>query len=435
MQTTIYALATGSPPCAVAIIRVSGPLAGDVARAFCGGAPEPRHAAYRLIRDPADGEVIDQGLVLFFPGPGSFTGEDCLEFQIHGSRAVVARLFRALAALPGLRPAEPGEFIRRAFENDRLALSTVEGVADLVDARTELQRRQALAQAGGRLADAAELWREEMLTAAALLEAEIDFADEGEAPSGVLAEVRAIAGRLAAQMRDALVDAERGERIRNGFRVVIAGPPNAGKSTLMNALARRDVAIVSTQAGTTRDVLDVELDLGGAPVVLSDTAGIRDTSDEVETIGIDRAQAALRGADLVLWLEPSDAAPSGSPEVGENVLRIATKADLADQTPAWADLSISVRANVGLGLLVERIGAAARDLLGGEPALITQERQRHCLAEATRHLDVLLSGHRSEIELVAEDLRLAIRSVEMLIGRVGVEDVLGSIFSRFCMGK
>ncbi|MFM2443370.1 MAG: hypothetical protein RJB09_556, partial [Pseudomonadota bacterium] len=255
MPDTIYALATGTLSCAVAIIRVSGPRAADIGRRFCSGDFLPRVARYCEVRDPSSHELIDSGLVLLFPGPSSFTGEDCLEFQLHGSRAVVARMFSALQGEIGARIAQPGEFIRRAFENGKLPLTSVEGIADLIVAKTDLQRRQALAQASGGLAARAALWRDLLLDALALLTAEIDFVDEGEAPTLVLQDVRAIVARLAGEFRQVLVDADRGERVKEGFNVVLCGPPNVGKSTLMNALARRDVAIVTEHAGTTRDII------------------------------------------------------------------------------------------------------------------------------------------------------------------------------------
>ena len=435
MQDTIFALASGSVGCGVAVVRVSGPQSTRILERFCGGHVAARYATYKSIRDPRDGDLIDTGLVLLFQGPASFTGEDCLEFQIHGSRAGVARLFAALHAEHGCRLAEPGEFIRRAFENDKLPLTSVEGIADLIDARTEAQRKQALAQAGGHLADQASVWRDELLDAFSLLEAEIDFADEGDAPSAVMPDVRRVLAELEQSLQRALVDAERGERIRSGFRIALAGHPNAGKSSLMNTLVRRDVAIVSEHAGTTRDVIEVEFDLGGYSVIVADTAGLRATSDPVEAIGVERTRQELHKADLVLWLEDV-ASPSCVPEAGDAVVvKIATKMDLVSDLPRWADLGISVKSGLGIEALMSFLSVKAAEYLSGEPPLITNLRQKACIETAARHLQKAMSHQDQALELVAEDLRRAAGDLEALMGRIGVEDILGSIFSRFCMGK
>ena len=435
MQDTIFALASGSLGCGVAVVRVSGSQSRRIIERFCGGHVAVRYAAYKSIRDPQNRELIDTGLVLFFEGPASFTGEDCLEFQIHGSRAGVERLFAALSAEEGCRLAEPGEFIRRAFENDKLPLTSVEGIADLIDARTEAQRKQALSQAGGHLADQASDWRDELLDAFSLLEAEIDFADEGEAPSAVLPQVNQILSELERSLKQALADAERGERIRSGFRIALAGHPNAGKSSLMNTLVRRDVAIVSEHAGTTRDVIEVEFDLGGYSVIVADTAGLRATSDPVEAIGVERTRQELHKADLVLWLEDV-ASAFCTPETGDAALvKLATKMDLVSDLPAWADLGISVKSGFGLEALMSLLAEKAAESLSGEPPLITNLRQKACIESAARHLQKAMSHQDQALELVAEDLRRVAGDLEALMGRIGVEDILGSIFSRFCMGK
>jgi tRNA modification GTPase len=416
MKDTIFALASGSLGCGVAVVRVSGPRVKSIAKRFCGSDVAARYAAYKSICDPRNGELIDTGLVLFFQAPASFTGEDCLEFQIHGSRAVVLRLFSALSAEDGCRMAEPGEFIRRAFENDKL-------------------RKQALLQAGGHLADQASEWRDDLLNALSLLEAEIDFADEGDAPLAVLPQVRKILVVLDGKLRHALEQAERGERIRSGYRIALAGRPNAGKSSLMNALVRRDVAIVSEYAGTTRDVIEVEFDLGGYSVVLADTAGLRDTADPVESVGVARTLQELSKADLVLWLEEATnefCVPVG---MEAEILKIASKMDIVTAMPGWADLGISVKSGSGIEELLSAMSRMAQKSLSGEPPLITNLRQKACISAAARHLQTAMSHQGEALELVAEDLRRVRTELEALMGRIGVEDILGTIFSRFCMGK
>jgi tRNA modification GTPase len=432
MSDTIYALATGSLASAVAVVRVSGPQAASVCRQYCSVEPTPREARFCAIRDPENSELIDSGIVLFFRGPSSFTGEDCLEFQVHGSRAVIACLLGSLSRQPGLRIAEPGEFIRRAFDNGKLALTSIEGVADLIDAKTDLQRRQALNQAGGGLASRASAWREMLLEALALVTAEIDFADEGEAPSHVLTEVRQIISVLLSEFHEALSAARRGEIVRHGFRVVLCGPPNAGKSTLLNALARRDVAIVTEHAGTTRDILEVELDLGGLPVVLCDTAGIRAPLDPVEAIGIERSRSAMEGADMTIWL--SDCSSISVP-ADRGDLIVATKIDRGGVVPEWASFGISSHSGSGLDLLVERVKAFAGDALAGEPAVVTNARQRDCVEAAARQVEKLMADDLSALELVAEDLLRCSDRLQELVGRIGTQDILGAVFSRFCMGK
>ncbi len=434
MQDTIYALATGSVACAVSIIRVSGPRAADIGRRFCLVDLLPRVARYCDVRDPSSDELIDSGLVLLFTGPSSFTGEDCVEFQLHGSRAVVTRMLCALAVEDGTRIALPGEFIRRAFENGKLPLTSVEGIADLIEAKTDLQRRQALAQAGGGLAARAGLWRDMLLDSLGLVTAEIDFADEGEAPTHVLHEVRTIVSQLSLELRHALLEAERGERVKDGFKVVLCGPPNVGKSTLMNALARRDVAIVTEHAGTTRDILQIELDLGGLPVILSDTAGLREPTDAVEAIGIERSQEAMANADLLLWLCDGTQASAGAPDDGR-MLIVASKLDMFPVVPTWADLGVSAKSGLGVQDLISRIQSVGLASVAGEMSVVTNARQRGCIEAASRHAERLLAEDNSALEIVAEDLFRCSQALEELMGRIGTEDILGSVFSRFCMGK
>ena len=307
-RETIYALSSGRPPAAIAVIRISGPRAGAALQALTGKLPSPRQAAFARVRDPASSALIDEALALWFPGPRSETGEDIAELQLHGGRAVIAAVLAALSRIEGLRPAEAGEFTRRAFENGKLDLTAVEGLADLVAAETEGQRRQALRQLQGALRVPAEAWREKLIKALALVEARIDFSDEADVPENLLAPALAMAGSLADEIAGALADSQRGERLREGLVVAIAGPPNAGKSTLLNRIAKREAAIVSPYAGTTRDVIEVHLDLGGWPVTLLDTAGIRETDDPVELEGVKRARARAEAADLVLWVVEANSA-------------------------------------------------------------------------------------------------------------------------------
>src|SRR6187401_2502127 len=301
VRDTIFALSSGRPPAAIAVVRMSGPRAGDALKALAGKLPEPRKAALARVRDPDSGEVIDEALALWFPGPNSETGEDIVELQVHGGRAVIAAVLAALGRIAGLRPAEAGEFTRRAFENGRMDLTAVEGLADLVAAETEAQRRQAYQHLKGLLGERAETWRQRLIEALALVEAGIDFSDEDDVPKDMMARALELIRPLAEEISKA--GAGQGERLREGLRVAIAGPPNAGKSTLFNRLARREAAIVSPFPGTTRDVLEIHLDLGGYPVTVLDTAGIRDTTDPLEQEGMRRAKERAAEADLVLWIQ------------------------------------------------------------------------------------------------------------------------------------
>lgn len=429
---TIFAAASGFGRAAVSVIRISGPQSGAVLEALAGTVPEPRRLTLRTLREPVTGEPLDQALVAWMPGPKSFTGEDQAELHIHGGVAVRAAVLRAVSALPGCRPAEAGEFTRRAFLNGRLDLTRVEGLADLIDAETEAQRRQALRQLEGQLGTAVEVWREELLQVLALLEAALDFSDEGDVPEALEDEA---ARRVAALRTDigAALARPSGERLRDGFTVVLAGAPNSGKSTLLNALARREVAIVSPIAGTTRDVIEVRCDLGGLPVTLVDTAGLRDSDDLVEQEGVARARARAEAADLVLWLVPPDGVPPPDRAAG---LRVATKADLG-RPSVPVDLVVSAQTEAGLEGLLERLRSAAEQSLGAGDALLTRERHRRALAAAAEALgraDTLLA-RRADLELAAEEVRLATRAVGEITGRVDVEDVLDRLFSAFCIGK
>ena len=437
MSDTIFAIASGSGISGIAVLRLSGPRVTQVIEMLAGKLPVPRHATLLRLRDPADGETIDRALVLSFPAPASFTGETYAELHLHGSRAIQHRMLGLLAALPGCRPAEPGEFTLRAFRAGKMDLTEVEGLGDLLAAETEAQRKQALRLMEGALGRRADAWRAEIVEAQALIEASIDFSDEDDVPPELVARVADLARQLAASMRAELRLGEAGEIIREGFHVVIAGPPNVGKSSLMNALARRDVAIVSPYAGTTRDLIEVRLDLAGLPVVLTDTAGIRDSADAVESEGIRRGLGAAGRADLVLWLFESGARDTGArPAFAAPVVEIATKADLHGLDPRAA-LSIAATTSAGLPALLDVIAreAGAR-LAGAEGALVNRERHRQGLAAAATALVAAAEATpATPPELLAEHLRAAAAALARLVGRIDVEEVLEAIFARFCIGK
>ncbi|HEV7371066.1 tRNA uridine-5-carboxymethylaminomethyl(34) synthesis GTPase MnmE [Arenibaculum sp.] len=439
---TVFALASAPGRGGVAVLRVSGPRAGAALEALCRRPlPRPREAVLAGLVDPGTGEAIDRGLVLWFPAPRSFTGEDVAELHVHGGRAVVSALVEALSALPGLRLAEPGEFTRRAFENGKLDLTEAEAVADIVAAETAAQRRQALRQLDGALGRLYERWRDRLTRALAHLEADIDFPDE-DLPGGVAMAVRPVLAGLAAEIAGHLDDGHRGERLRDGVAVAILGAPNAGKSSLLNALARRDVAIVSERAGTTRDVVEVHLDLGGWPVTLADTAGLRDATDEIEGEGIRRALDRAEKADLRLAVFDATALPALDPRtlalLGPSTIAVVNKADRAPGLDAGAAvpgaLAVSAATGAGLPALLERLtGMVADGLDAAGPPALTRARHRaaleDCRAALSRALDAPLP------ELAAEDVRLASRALGRITGRVDVEDLLDVIFRDFCIGK
>jgi tRNA modification GTPase len=463
IRDTIFALSSGRPPAAIGVVRVSGPRAKDSILALAGRVPEPRYAALLRLKkrreaDPdALPEPIDDALVLWFPGPSSETGEDTAEFQLHGGPAVIAAMLSALGGIEGLRPAEPGEFTRRAFENGKLDLTRVEGLADLIGAETEAQRRQAFRQMKGLLGDRAEQWRRRLTEALALVEAVIDFPDEGIEAEEVIWPALAIAGELEREILGLLKDEGRGERLREGLTVAITGPVNVGKSSILNRLARRPAAIVSPHAGTTRDVIEVHLDLGGFPVTVIDTAGIRDTPDPVEAEGVRRARTRASDADLVLWVmdgslphpvpPPADMAKPGAPTLWV----VVNKTDLA----AARKVSTVGAPDGDLGHVTSyrvsaETGAAFDDLVGGisefarqffsegtESVLVTRQRHRKALsgcAEALTKSRQEGEGQRRE-DIIAEELRVAGRALGRLVGRVDVEDILDVIFRDFCIGK
>jgi tRNA modification GTPase len=443
---TIFALSSGRPPAAIAVVRISGPRASAALEALIGRVPAPRRATFARVREPSTGETIDEAVVLWFPGPKSETGEDTAEVQLHGGRAVIAAVLAALATVPGLRPAEAGEFTRRAFENGRLDLTRVEGLADLIYADTEVQRRQAYRQLQGLLGNRAEGWRAMLVETIALVEAGIDFSDEGDVPANTLGPALEAAQQLHDEIEGALADSHRGERLRDGLVVVIAGPVNVGKSSLLNRIARRDAAIVSPLAGTTRDIIEVHLDLDGYPVTMLDTAGIRPTDDPIEQEGVRRALERASAADLVLWVVDASAAKGAALESPAQQfaetpkLVVYNKVDLvAVPKPDRTDQSLSISAKTGEGFneLLRKLTEHARSHLGSaEPALVTRQRQRHTLEQAATALGrAIAEGENRREDIVAEELRLAARALGRLTGRVDVEDVLDVIFRDFCIGK
>ncbi len=442
MTDTIFALSSGLPPSGVAVIRISGPNARFAIETMCGADIESGRVNHSSIRHPNDRRILDRGLVLRFDAPHSFTGEDVVELQLHGGRAVVAATLDALAQLPQFRLALPGEFSRRAFENGKLDLTQIEGLADLIAADTEHQRALAISQAGGVLRSRCQSWLEDLTRARALVEAEIDFADEGDVPAQASAAAWEQVRRVGAEMAQCLADEHRGETVRDGFQVVLAGRPNAGKSSLLNALARRDVAIVTPEAGTTRDMLEVHLDLGGYPVTVTDTAGIRTPDGAIEKEAIRRGRARAAAADLVVWLwarDDPDGAPPTEATDHPNRKIVRSKADLkmkaADPTTDGY-LAISVVDETGIQELVSMLGeAVASASSGGESGLIARARHRQCISDAARAIDGALADPGQALELRAEQLRGASEALERLIGKVDVEDLLGVIFAEFCVGK
>jgi tRNA modification GTPase len=446
LAETIFAPATVIGRAALAVVRISGPAARDVCRRLTGRPPPaPRRATLARLHHPHSAEVLDEGLVLWFPAPASFTGEDVLELQVHGGRAVVSGIMEALSDLPDLRPAEPGEFTRRAFLNGRLDLTAVEGLADLIDAETRAQARQALQQLDGALGRLYRSWRQVLLGALARLEAEIDFAPEEDLPEDLLARIRPDVERLSAEMATHLADGHRGEQLRAGLTVPILGPPNAGKSSLVNRLARRDVAIVTPLPGTTRDVLEVHLDLAGYPVTLLDTAGLREVADVIEAEGVRRARDRAERADLRLIMFDGATWPGADPAtlalVNAAAVVTVNKSDLiapGDLTVGGrAALRVSCLTGDGVQSLLEVLTDRARELMtvGSQP-LLTRARHRAAVAAAAAALARFAAApDGTEVALMAEDLRLAARAVGRITGEVAVAEVLDRIFAEFCIGK
>ena len=453
LDDTIVAIATPPGRGGIGVVRVAGPEARTIVapmlrlksplaagRAAFGELVEPdttsvnRGQVSRAVAPAPHSRRIDEVVVTFFAKPHSYTTDDIIEIAAHGS-PVVLRHVVEMALAGGARLAEPGEFARRAFENGKLDLAEIEGLADLIEAETDAQRRQALAQAGGSLSKLYENWRSRLIEIAALTEAAIDFSDEGDVSTSAFAEARNRAVILKDEIAAHLNDGHRGEILRDGFRVALLGPPNAGKSSLLNALARRDAAIVSAEAGTTRDVIEVRLDLGGLPVIVSDTAGIREASSEIEREGIRRSLAAARDADLVIWLAEN---PESIPPLRisrETSLVIRSKADLPHESE-FDGLAISATTGACMDRLIEEIARRASQAVGSQSApALTQARHRQALENALKDIEAFLNGSPDAVELRAEDLRRAAHAIGRITGRIDVEDVLDQIFSRFCIGK
>jgi len=444
-EDTIFALASGRGRAGIAVLRISGPQAGGVARELAGRpAPAPRRAVLRRLADPATGAVLDEALMLFFRAPASFTGEDVLELHLHGGRAVIDGVLEALGRLSGLRPAEPGEFSRRAFERGRMDLTAAEGLNDLVMAETAAQRRQALRQMNGALAELSERWRGTLIESLAHLEAGIDFSDE-ELPEDLAAAPAERLAGLREEIAAHLADAGRGERLRDGVSIVILGAPNVGKSSLLNALARRDAAIVSETAGTTRDVIEVAMDLGGYPATLVDTAGIREAGEAIEAEGVRRALDRAGRADLRLVLAEAPEWPAIPESTAalrlEGALLVLTKSDRGGPPPGVVESApetFAVSAVTGAGLAVleraleERVVAMCEP---GEAPAITRARHRRALEDCLGALERFAATVARDPVLAAEDARLASRALGRITGRVDVEELLDVIFSDFCIGK
>ena len=451
MTDTIFAPATPAGRAAVAVVRLSGPASRETLRALAPGRLSPRRASLRDLRQPVDGSVLDQALVLWFPGPGSFTGEDCAELHLHGGAAVTEAVIETLLGL-GLRLAEPGEFTRRAFEHGRLDLAQAEAIADLVDAETEAQRRQALGQLEGELSARHAAWREALVEALASLEAAVDFPDE-EVPEAVAAQARAPIVAVAAELEAALADAGRGERVREGFRIALIGAPNAGKSSLLNALAGSDKAIVTATPGTTRDVIEVALDLAGYRVTVADTAGLRHSTDPIEAEGVRRAADRAANADLRLlvvdaaaddqswravveWARPGDLVLLNKADLGQGASGLTAEAWAAGHGLEAHPLSLT--SGVGFQAIADRLAARVVEALAGsEFPAATRARHRRDLAAALDHLSRAIAelDGRVAVELAAEDVRLAARCLARIGGRIDAEDVLDRVFARFCIGK
>ncbi len=427
LSGTIFALSSGTPPAGIGIIRISGPQAGMALQALAGALPEARRARLALLADPRDGMPLDRALILWFPGPNTVTGEDLAELHCHGGRAVIAAVEDALAALPGLRRAEAGEFTRRAFANGRMDLNAVEGLSDLLAAETQQQRRAALMMAEGHFSRRVERWRETVLTLSAMTEAALDFSDEDDVPdAGIEARIR---DDIVALVRDvdAALTAPSAERLRDGIRVVLAGPPNAGKSTLLNHLVGRDAAIVSDVAGTTRDRIEVHAAIGGVAFLLTDTAGLRKAADDaIEAIGMDRARMALEAADIILWLGD----PAEMPR--EDALLIAAQSDRRERDDR-PGLRLSAKTGEGMDRLVAALLERAARMLPGEGDYALHQRQRHSAELVKGHLRA--AGTSDDLLIVAEELRQARNAIDALTGQASTEDMLDRLFAGFCIGK
>ena len=438
-RDTIFALSSGGLPSGVAVIRVSGPASLDVCHELAGSIPRDRVATLKTIRS-RDGLSIDQALILVFRAPRSFTGEDCVEFQVHGGKAVVRALLAAISEYPGCRMAEGGEFSRRAFENGKLDLVEIEGLSDLITAETEMQRRLALEQSGGHLSELYSAWRAQLIRSRALIEAELDFSDEGDIPGSVSDQIWDELKGLRAEIALHLGQFRVGEIIRDGFKVAIIGPPNAGKSSLLNALARRDVAIVTEHAGTTRDIIQCDLDIDGYAVQLYDTAGLRETADAIELEGIRRATSLLEQCNLILSLSEIGQRPMDAADLNISVplLSVGTKSDAhaAASESCSYDVIISTMNSSGLDTLLDALRRAIVADVGHELGMLPARlRQAEHVRDVYASVDQALSGEEFALEVRAEYLRSAGDAIGRLTGRIDVETLLGSIFSEFCVGK
>lgn len=421
---TIYALSSGRPPAAIAVVRISGPAAGESLRRLARAEPIPRRATVAVLRDPASGDLLDRALLLWMPGPDSVTGEDLAELHLHGGRAVVDAVLSALGTMLSFREARPGEFTRRAFDNGRIDLNEAEGLADLLAAETDGQRRAALLAAGGVFSRRVEAWREQLLAISAAIEAEIEFADEGDVSDKSSDFVELAVERLAGDI-SALINMPSADRLKDGIRVVVAGPPNAGKSSLVNAIARRDAAITSRVAGTTRDVIEVPLILGGHPVILVDTAGLRVGEDEVEAEGVARASREMATADILIWLGDE------MPPRHANVIAISPKEDCGHLIPDR--LAVSSKTGRNIDVLVEQVSEVSRKLLPPIGEFGLNKRQSQIASQLLESLCAIVEAKDPIIQ--AEETRLSLAICDRLSGRAGVEEMLDALFARFCIGK
>jgi tRNA modification GTPase len=439
---TIYALSSGTGRSAVAVIRLSGCDCSAILQTLSGNLPPPRKLALRSLVDDASGEVLDKAMVVWLPGPNSFTGEDCAELHLHGSQAVISAVMQRLSEFPAVRPGEPGEFTRRAFVNGKMDLVEVEGLGDLLDARTAVQRRQAFRQMSGQSSSLFDSWRERLLLIRADIEAALDFADERGVAEAASHGIDQSIGVLRREMEEAVRLSAASEVIRDGLRVVLAGHPNTGKSSLFNALARREAAIVSDVPGTTRDAIEVMLDVNGLPVLLADTAGLRpDVADKVEAEGVRRSRGHISGADVVIWVWSIDVAGSATADPGiAPDLIVQNKSDLVEGQLGLrrneSNLCVSTRTQDGINVLMTRLAALLVDRYGNaESALFVSARQKLAAERSIRYLNDAAGMGLDMLELKAEHIRRASDEVGRLTGRVDVEEWLGAIFSRFCIGK
>jgi tRNA modification GTPase len=433
-NSTIYALSSAEGKAGISVIRVSGNKASEVIKKLGGTTSYPRIAKIIKLIDPDNGEIVDKAISILFPGPNSFTGEDTVELFVHGGRAVIDKIFDILARFNGLSFAEPGEFTKRSFMNGKLDLTSVEGLADLINADTELQRKQALSQMEGSLFKLYDNWRTMLIKSLSYIEANIDFIEE-DLPKNLLEKEMLSVGIILDQINRHLADGKKGERLRDGYRVVLAGAPNTGKSSLLNLLSNRDVAIVSSEPGTTRDIIDVYLDINGCPIIISDTAGIRDSDSNIEQQGIDRAKARIAESDLILWLQDSSlkeniAYPYSS---DKNIIEVSTKSDIS--IIEREGLCISVKDNSGIEELIDLIGINALNGCATEGSFITRGRHRDSLIKISNSLTNVIHIDLRSIEIIAEELRSACNALGKITGRVDVEDLLDVIFSDFCIGK